>query len=237
MLYVTFCYKLDTEMLSMCSARILELDPSAKIYAVNDVSAPITKRIEGVTFLKANFPRGGSLNGLPVIAGELAVFERLLASEKAEYICKFDCDLWPNDLAPFLDVTPGTPDYLSVERFEPFVPSGMFYRLSRHMVRELLKVYNTRSMEGLWVKGAKYGEDVTIYAMAQQTRLLCRLIPYASGYTSGMHDGGPGAYEQQHKAGLVHCGEPNADGTRVSREHATLRMRLLKWETYNRETK
>jgi hypothetical protein len=233
MLYVTFCYKPDTDMLSMSSARILQLDPTAKIYAVNDAANPVSKRIPGVTFLQSNFPRGGNLNGLAAVAGELAVFEQLLQKEQAEYIVKFDCDLWPNDLEPFTDVSPGTPDYLSVERFEPFTPSGLIYRLSRHMVRELLKGYNARSAAGLWAKGAKYPEDMTIYALAQETSMRCRLIPFASGFTAGMHDGGPGTYEPLHKAGLVHCGEPLADGSRVSREHATLRMRILKHEPEN----
>lgn len=220
-------------MLSMCADRIHQLDPSAKIYAVNDPAAPIKQKIQGVTLLASQFPRGGNLNGLPAIAGELATYEHLLKKEKAEYICKFDCDLWPNDLTPFLDVSPGSPDYLSVERYEPFVPSGMLYRLSRHMVVELQKAFNARSEAGQWVQGAKYAEDVTIYALAQQTRMQCRLIPYTTGFAAGMFDGGPGTNEKQLRAGLVHCGEPLGNGARVSREHATLRMSLLKWETEN----
>ena len=78
MLYVTFCYAPDALMLSMCADRIRQLDPTAKIYAVNDPAAPIKRKIQGVTLLASQFPRGGNLNGLAAVAGELAVFEQLL---------------------------------------------------------------------------------------------------------------------------------------------------------------
>lgn len=234
MLYVTFCYAPDTEMLRMASARIRELDSEAVIYAVNDAAKPIRETIDGVVFLSSDFPRGGNLNGLAVVAGELAMFDRLLRKEGADFIVKFDCDLWANDLTPFLRTLPenglAVPDYLSVERFEAFKPSGMIYRLSRWMVARLLELFNARSKAELWTKGL-YPEDLTIYALAQQTRLLCELIPFASGFTAGMHDGGPGTYGDAVKAGVVHCGEPLPNGARVTREHATLRMKIIKAET------
>lgn len=200
-------------MLRMASARILELDPTALIYAVNDPAAPI----------KAEIPR------VRMLAGELAVFERLLLQTGSEWLIKFDCDLWANNLTPFLDVSPGAPDYLSVERAEAFKPSGLIYRLSRHMVRECIAAFNARTRAGEWALnvGYHYPEDCTIYGLAQQTRMRCRLIPYASGYTAGCGDGGPGTNEHCHRAGVIHCGEPLPDGTRATREHCTLRMRIL----------
>lgn len=241
MLYVTFCYKPDEDMLRMSSARIRELDPSAKIYAVNDPAAPITEPISGVTFMQGNFPRGGNLNGLATVAGELAVFEQILTAEHADYIVKFDCDLWVTQLGPFLKVMPeagrAAPDYLSVERAEAFKPSGMLYRLSKWAVREATRKFNERSKAGLWSKGWHYPEDLTIFALVQEARLSYQLVPFMKGHTAGMGDAGPGGNESCHRAWFVHCGEPLPDGKRVSREHAKLRMRLLKWETYNRETK
>ena len=227
MLFITFCYAADADMLRMSAARIHELDPAAVIYAVNDPAAPIRESIPGVTFLPCNFERGGNLNGLKAVAGELTCFEYLLRQTGAEYVCKFDCDLWANDLAPFLATGPGAPEYLSVERSEPFKPSGLIYRLSRHMVRELVHRFNARTRAEQWPSTYHYPEDITIYSLAQQTRLRCELIPYTTGYTAGMRDGGPGANGHCYRAGVVHCGEPLPDGRRVSREHATLRMRML----------
>lgn len=228
MLYITFCYAKDEAMLRMASARILELDPAAVIYAVNDPAAPIKGSIPGVHLQQGDFDRGGNLNGLQAVAGELLTFERLLQQTGAQWLVKFDCDLWANDLTPFLATGPGAPDYLSVERAEAFKPSGLIYRLSRHMVRELIKLYNARTQARQWaLAGYHYPEDVTIYALAQMTRMRCELIPYATGYTAGCGDGGPGANEHCHRAGCVHCGEPLPDGTRATREHCTLRMRIL----------
>lgn len=229
MLYITFCYALDKEMLTMAAERIHSIDPSAHIYAVNDPAAPIKEDIPGVTLLPGDFPRGGNLNGLQAVAGELAVFERLLLQTGSEWLIKFDCDLWANNLTPFLDVSPGAPDYLSVERAEAFKPSGLIYRLSRHMVRECIAAFNARTHAREWALnvGYHYPEDCTIYGLAQQSRMRCRLIPYASGYTAGCGDGGPGTNEHCHRAGVVHCGEPLPDGRRATREHSTLRMRIL----------
>ncbi|MBR4006304.1 hypothetical protein [Fibrobacter sp.] len=241
MIYVTFCYKPDEDMLRMSSARIRELDPAARIYAVNDPAAPITESIPGVTFMQGNFPRGGNLNGLAAVAGELAVFEQLLNAEKADFIVKFDYDLWVNQLGPFLQVMPeagrSAPDYLSVERAEAFKPSGMLYRLSKWAVREVTRKFNERSKAGGWSKGWHYPEDLTIFALVQEARLSYQLVPFMKGLTAGMGDSGPEGNEPCHRAWFVHCGEPLPNGKRVSREHATLRMRLLKWETYNQTKK
>lgn len=235
MIYVTFCYKPDEDMLRMSSARIRELDPTAKIYAVNDPAAPIKETIPGVKFMNSNFPRGGNLNGLAAVAGELAVFEQLLNAEKADYIIKFDCDLWVNQLGPFLQVMPeagrAAPDYLSVERAEAFKPSGMLYRLSKWAVREATRRFNERSKAGLWTKAWHYPEDLTIFALVQEARLSYQLVPFMLGHTAGMGDAGPGGNAACHRAWFVHCGEPLPDGLRVSREHATLRMRILKHES------
>lgn len=235
MIYITFCYEPDTAMLLMASARIRTLDPKARIFAVNDPAAPVKQAIPGVVFMTADFPRGGNLNGLSTVAGELAVFERLLKAERDEYLVKFDCDMWANDLSPFMRTKPEggkhVPDYLSVERFEAFKPSGMIYRMSKWAVAAAIRVFNARSAAGQWVQGNQYPEDVTIYNLVQAARLHTELIPFASGYTAGMTDAGVGCYEGQKRAGVVHCGEPLPNGTRISREHATLRMRIIKHET------
>ena len=235
MLFVTFCYSKDEDMLRMSAARIHELDSTAAIFAINDPAAPIKGDIPGVTMLMGDFERGGNLNGLQAVAGELLVFERLLRETGSEWLIKFDCDLWANDLTPFLSTPAAAPDYLSVERAEAFKPSGLIYRLSRHMVRELIKHYNARSKAGMWaMAGYHYPEDVTLYSLAQMTRMRCELIPYATGYTAGCGDGGPGTNEHCHRAGCVHCGEPLNDGARATREHCALRMRILKHESLSR---
>lgn len=220
-------------MLTMAAERILALAPGSRIIGVNDPASPITGAVPGVTLIPGEFSRSGNLNGLECVAGELATFSRLLQQFGEDWLVKFDCDLWANDLSPFLDISPGAPDYLSVERAEAFTPSGLIYRLSRHMVRELIKLFNARSAAGMWTQaGYHYPEDLTIYGLACAAHgMRCHLIPYASGYTAGAGDGGPGTNEHCHRAGVVHCGEPLPDGRRTTREHATLRMRILRAET------
>ena len=232
MLFVTFCYDKDAAMLTMAAERIHALAPGSRIIGVNDPAAPITGAVPGVTLIPGEFSRSGNLNGLECVAGELATFSRLLQQFGEDWLVKFDCDLWANDLTPFLSTPPAAPDYLSVERAEAFTPSGLIYRLSRHAVREMIKRYNARTAAGMWaLTGYHYPEDVTIYALAHMARMRCELIPYASGYTAGAGDGGPGTNEHCHRAGCVHCGEPLPDGRRATREHATLRMRILKYES------
>ena len=228
MIFVTFCYAADAAMLTMAAERLQSLVPGARIFAINDPKAPIKANIPGVTLMPGSFERGGNLNGLQAVAGELATFQQLLRQTGDDWLIKFDCDMWANDLAPFLDLSPGAPDYLSVERAEAFTPSGMIYRLSRYMVAELVRLFNARTDAGHWAKGWHYPEDITIYGLAQPTGMRCRLIPYATGYTAGMTDAGPGGNVHCYRAGVVHCGEPLTDGRRITREHATLRMRMLK---------
>lgn len=232
MLFITFCYTPDAAMLRMSANRIHHLDPKAIIYAVNDPQAPIKENIPGVRLLASSFPRGGNLNGLQLIAGELGCYRDALKNEKADYIVKFDCDMWLNDLEPFLRTEPQNgqpvPDFLVPERHEAFKPIGGIYRLSKWAVDALIADFNRRSREKLWQSGNLYPEDQTLWNMALQSKLVCQQLPYVSGFCRGHHDEAPGESAAWHSAGVVHCGEPLNSGERVSREHATLRMKLVK---------
>lgn len=239
--YCIFTYSEDAEMLSLCAARIHQLDTNARIYAINDAVSPIRKTIPGVHMLNSQHDRKGNLNGLQNLRAQLCVFQQLLAETKENYLIKIDSDTWVNDLTPFLATAPqegkATPDYLACENWEALKPSGNIYRLSRWMVDKLVSMFNYRTTDNLWTNLYDYPEDQTIFRMACFTGLKLELIPYTSGYSVGMKDGGIGTNEACLKAGIVHCGEPDKYGKRVSREHAALRMRLLKYETQQHETK
>lgn len=231
MIYAIFTYSEDEAMLRMCSARVHQLDKDAKIYAVNDARSPIKSSVPGVHMLSSSYNRGGNLNGLENLGAQLAIFQQLLAREKADYIIKLDADSWANDLSPFLvtEAAEGksVPDYLATENWEAYRPSGHLYRLSRWLVDKLVAMYNERTARHEWPQRYNYPEDQSIFRMACMTRLPMELIPHTSGYSVGMFDGGPGTNEACLTAGIVHCGEPDKNGKRVSRSHATLRMRLL----------
>lgn len=232
MLYVTFCYEPDATMLAMVAERLHELDPAAIIYGVNDSTAPITGGVEGVSLIPSTFQRGRNLNGLECILHQLHTYRELLARHGADYIIKFDCDCWPNHLGEFTDTEnrPGgycPPDFLITERWQAFTPAGYCYRLSRWMVEALLREFARRTRAKLWPPQNKYPEDVTLWALAAATRLPVRLIPFVSGFSTGAEDTLPAPGCRQLTAGLVHCGEPHADGTRCHRATATLRMQLL----------
>jgi hypothetical protein len=235
MLYCTFTYDRDADMLEMSAARIRQLDANAKIYAVVDSKRPIKRGVPGVTLLKSSFERGGNLRGLQAVGGILASLKHILDREKTDYIIKFDCDLWANDLTPFfLGQQPEgvpEPDYLASEIWAAFQPGGFIYRLSKWAIAAAIRLFNERTTQHLWQEQSPYPEDHIIYLLVLQNRLPHKLIPFNSGFAVGMFDGGPGTNEACHKAGLVHCGEPLSDGSRCSREHATLRMRILKFET------
>ena len=229
MLYITFCFAPDADMLGMTCARIRELDPEAIIYAVSDPAAPLPESAvpEGVHHRQGAVSRGGNLNGLPIIAEELAVFRALLDQHQAQHIVKFDADMYPNDLSPYLDTEPEAGMVVS-ERWQAFMPAGYVYRLSSAMVDALQEAYNARTEAGLWTGGQNYPEDLTLWGLAAGCGQRLKLLPYGGGYSAGMVDCLPHELpEHVRKAATVHCGEPLPDGTRVSRPHATLRMRIL----------
>lgn len=234
MLYVCFVYKKDADLLGMMAERLQCVDPAAKIYAVQDVRAPLPKKPHGVQVITSNYNRGGNLNGLANLGGQLAIFQKLLKLEKADFLVKIDADSWVNDLTPFLETTPRdgkpVPDYLATENWEAFRPSGHIYRVSKWLVARLVAMFNARSAANEWPPHYSYPEDLSIFRMAALTGLPCELIPFQSGYSAGLFDGGIGTNAAAVRAGVVHCGEPCADGTRATREHVTLRMRILKYE-------
>lgn len=234
MLYVCFTYTADLPLLSLSSARIRELDPEAIIYAVEDAGAPLGASVPGVRILRSPAPRNGNLNGLAQLSAELHAFCGLMNRHGADYIVKFDADTWCNDLGPFLQTRPvngrPVPDYLAAENWQAFRPSGNIYRVSRWLVKRLLAMYEARTHCREWPPSYSYPEDVSVWGMACLTRLPLELIPFTSGFSTGMQDGGPGTNEACATAGVVHCGEPVSSGERASREHVALRMRLLKFE-------
>jgi hypothetical protein len=230
MLFVSFVYDQDATMLSMLRDQLKALDPEAIIYAVSDPDHPVDPaKVDGVHHRTGAVNRGGNLNGLPIIAEELAIFKELMKLHEVEHIIKIDADCFPLSLGEF-EKDPHL-GLVICERWQPFTPAGMCYRISFDMAGELLTAYKTRTEEGLWQDGHHWPEDVTIWGMACQTGIPVRLLPFVKGYAAGMREDYTGDLPSKIKnAHFVHCGEPAQDGTRVSRAHATARMRALMLE-------
>jgi hypothetical protein len=93
MLYCIFCYKDDEPLLALCAERLQQVDPAARIYAISDAASPLKSAPPGVELRESRFPRGGTLNGLPCVAGMLAVYRELMAAEGVDYIVKLDVTL------------------------------------------------------------------------------------------------------------------------------------------------
>lgn len=228
MLYIIFCYAADTAMLRMVTERIRTLDADARIYAISDPAAPVDPAaVPGIEHRRGSVPRGGNLNGLPIIAEELSTFRSLMDAEGVPELIKIDADCYPLSFGAL--VLPPKPAELTIcERWQPFTPAGMVYHLTRRMVDALQAEFNRRTELNLWQSGYHWPEDITIWNLATLTGLPVQMLPYAGGYACGMPDCLPDELpDKVRNSDFVHCGEPLPDGTRVSREHATLRMRIL----------
>lgn len=226
MLYVTFVYAADSGMLSILADRLRELDAEAVIYAISDPSAPVPveKIPAGVMHRLGTVNRGGNLNGLPIIAEELQTFISLMENTGEKSCIKIDADCYPISLAPMESAA----DMCICERFEPLTPAGMIYRISYDMARDIYKLFSARMEACEWVNGVQYPEDRTLWQLALHTRRECVMLSYTSGVAAAASDAPPDDIPGHvRRACFVHCGEPLPSGQRITREHATLRMRCL----------
>lgn len=235
MLYCIFTYKEDAALLSLCTARLRQIDPQARIFAISDAAAPISSAPEGVELRESSFPRGGTLNGLPCIAGMLATFRDILQAEGADYVIKLDSDTWLNRLPEGWEQDDGI-GYRGLERWQAFQPAGNCYRLSRQAVSSVIHLFEQRSAAGQWPPQSYYREDHMIYGMACLVCDEVTLEPYMSGLSVGMTDGPPGSHAACHAAAVVHCGEhcgytPQGQAIRPTRAHVLMRMALLAAES------
>ena len=228
MLYVSFAYSADSAMLGLLHDHLRTLDPQATLYIISDPKSPVDPAaVPGAKHRLGTVDRGGNLNGLPIIAEELTTYQNILDLESSEHIVKIDADCYPLNLAPLLN-TDDPAGIIISERWQPFTPAGMIYRLSRPMVAALLDHFNARTEANLWQENAPWPEDITIWNLAIQTGLPVKMLPYRDNYAAGVPDTLPAEYPPHLlQAHFLHCGEPLPDGTRISRPHATLRMRIL----------
>ena len=226
MLYVTFAYAPDLPMVRILRDRLAELDPDVAHYIITDPASPINPAdLPSAAIRTGTVPRGGNLNGLPIIAEELATYASLMDITGHNTIIKIDADCYPITLQALTD---STADLTVCERSQPFTPAGMVYKLTRHAVDKLLTQYNHRTESNLWQTAHHYPEDQTIYALTALANLTINLLPYNQGHATGMPDCLPHQLpDNVRHAHFVHCGEPTANGTRISRSHAALRMQIL----------
>lgn len=240
MLYCIYAYAPDTAMLRMVCKRVQELDGTAAIYIVSDPAAPVDATAvcgEGIHHCMGHTQRGGNLNGRHIVGEEIATYKALMEQHGAEQIVKLDADCYPLRREALCDPTqPG--DFVCCERWEAFVPSGMAYTLTLRMADALLELYKERNRRNLWQEGQLWQEDRTLWALACQTGLPVRMLPYMGGYAASMPDVLPNEVPQSVlNAHFVHCGEPTSGGKRAAREHATLRMRILESAICNLQSK
>lgn len=230
MVYCIFAYDQDETLLHLCVERLRQVEPGAKVYVASDAAAPIKNAPEGVVHISTNFPRGGNLKGLKAVEGALKTLLWCATDADSDYVVKLDPDTWVNSTDWLLD---GSEDYLALEAIEPFCPCGNAYRLSRNAIQQAMAYTEQRAKAGEWHPQFHYPEDRVILAIIRTLRLPHRLIPFMRGMATGYSDELP-IPESCFTAAAVHCGEP-IKGFRVSREHTTFRMRVLKMELERRE--
>lgn len=225
MVYLIFAYDKDAAMLHMCVEQLRRVDKDAQIYVASDANAPIKTVPDGTVHFLTRFERGGNLNGLSAVLGTLDTMRWVMQETANDYVVKIDPDTWFNSVDWLKE---GVDDYLALEAAEPFYPGGNAYRVSRWAVDGVLRYVRGRIDRGEWPVRWHYPEDRTILNSVRALRLSHRLLPYSSGMTTGYHDELP-LPERVRAAAVVHCGEPTPAG-RASREHVTLRMKILKHE-------
>lgn len=230
MIYCYFSCKRDELLLSVSVASLRAAEPEAVIYVANDerdrAAVPA-----GCHEVLTRYNRGGSGTGLPAVEGELLTMKHILERERADYVVKVDSDVWLNDvekLRPRYDGEP-EPDFLGYETGKMLLPAGPLYRLSKWAVNAALETTQSRWRSREWNPQAAYSENLAIFHMVcLAPALRVQLIPWAARGLVGMPDGED--VRATCWADAVHCGEPLADGTPITREHALCRMLRLKTE-------
>lgn len=231
MLYCIFAYRDDEALLTLCAERVRQVDPAARIFVISDAAAPVRHVPEGVELRESSFPRGGSLNGLPCIAGMLATFRELMDATGERYILKLDADTWLNRVPSGWEADDGI-GYRGLERWQVCQPCGNCYRLSREAVEAVCEVFDARSAARQWPPRAIYREDHVIFGLCCLAGVGVHLVPFTAGEAVGMTDGPPGSHAACHAAAVVHCGEhcgytPQGQAIRPTRAHVLMRMALL----------
>ncbi len=230
MIYYIHAYSPDAPLLHLCTARILELDPTARIVVANDPSNPIPASIfpkhAQIKSFPPKYPLGGNLNGKEMIEGMLDTFVRIMEFNHERHIIKMDCDAWLNNVDWLKEGywrKDGAlePDYIGLERAEPLTAAGDCYRISLYAARAALKLLRARQ----WDAKMPLPEDRTILELVMRSRLPVMTLPYTDGKHCGMHASIPGKRES--KAWVIHCGETTFEGNRAPRDFVLLRMRLM----------
>lgn len=221
MIYYINSYAEDAEMLALCTARVRELDPDARIFIANDPERPLQRMPEGCEELHRFTPRNGNLNGVNFIRDQLNGFRTVMELTEADYIVKMDSDAWLNAVDWLQVSSENDADLLFLERQIPLKVNGTCYRISKTAVDTLILAIGERE----WPQGYNCPEDDTTYLLALRSGLHVQTIPYTEGCNAGLHASLP--TERHARAWCVHCGEPLSNGTRCPREMALLRMRVL----------
>lgn len=239
MLYLYFCSKEDEASLAISVARLREIEPCARIFvAVDNDLAHRAQVPQGCHAVPVVLHRVPARNGLPAAAFDLhsvtsmlGLMQTIMETYGATHIIKLDADMFCNDLRPLL---PGStvaegepePDFVAPEAARPLLPGPGCFRISLYAARWCIKYIRQGHSIHRWPAGP-YAENIFLYHLMAQSRMPLHLIPYATGYLAGYTPTAAGVPETVRTAGLVHCGEPLANGSRAPRETVLTRMLLL----------
>lgn len=239
MIYTYFCSKEDEALLAVSVERLRQLDPTATVVVGvdNELSrrAAVPAGCHAVPIVLERVPaRPGSpaaAFNLHSVVQMLGFMQTYMEHFGATHCIKLDADMYVNDLRLLLPgdtVAPGLPepDFVAPEAARPLLPGPGCFRISLHACRWALRYIRQGYRLHRWPPGP-YAENIFLYHLIAQSRMPLHLIPFVTGYLAGYAQSPTGIPAAVRTAGLIHCGEPLADGSRAPRDTVLTRMLLL----------
>ena len=240
MIYTYFCSKEDEALLAVSVERLRQVTPAATILVAVDNDP--ARRAEVPAGCHAvplcGIERVPARPGSPAVAFSLhsvtcmlGFMQTAMETYGATQCLKLDADMWVNDLRLLLPgdtVAPGLPepDFVAPEAARPLLPGPGCFRISLYACRWALRYIRQGYRMHRWQPGP-YAENVFLYHLMAQSRMPLHLIPFVTGYLAGYAQTVTGIPAAVRTAGLIHCGEPLADGSRAPRDTVLTRMLLL----------
>lgn len=236
--FVYFAHRDDAELLAVSVARLRQVVPGARVVVAVERSAP-ARVPDGCEVAEVELRRVRPGARVPALAFDLdsmaqmlQVMEAAMVRHGVQHCVKLDADMWVNGLEGLLapvTVPSGLPeaDFLAPEAWRPMIPGPGVFRISIWGCRECLRQVVAGARMERWPRGMGFAENVFFYHLLGCSHCVVRLVTRGSGCLAGFVQSAQGVPEVVRQAGLVHCGEPMADGSRAPRELVLTRMLLL----------
>lgn len=232
MVYLIMAHADDAKCLELCMKRVREIDKKAIFYIANDPANPVEGIESDDCFdIRPEYRRNGSLLDLRTTIGNLLMMQKIVFKHACETIVKLDCDTYINAICRFCDkhelhetwakkLAPNY-DLVVCERVSPFLPVGCCMSFHRLAIRDAIKYISSRG----WPENVPLPEDELMFMSCLMAGKRCLLIPHSEGVAVGLNSESPS--ERHRNAAIVHCGEPDSSGRRVSRDVVYKRMLAL----------